>query len=661
MTQIDTAVLAITGNLTLIGDGLSGWGIIKMVILIATLIFIIRFTTRLFSGKKGFVSSYGVAGGDVLKQAVKDWAIKVHSRAPKLAFFVKWFPLEERGFDGQISTSLWDIRYELLAHMNWMLRYEVIFSKAYHVFEQSGKADRIWSGYQTKKGHYDGIVSGTRTYDIAQKEMEYFKWGTPWEPDPDMILKELDFSPTVGGTHGAMLDKYFQYYDEMGKKKRLARIPEVTAKVAYMDMARYNLRFLKDIKDMLVDKGFIHDSMVGQQIDKNAKIKENLKSSMDTLTDEVNDMAKDFWVRMWRYVYLSHLRLLSEELHSAYQMQGVFPRGWKYARDDAKFDVYIGEIDKDEHWDGMLWDTPRMLTKWSGPNPYSATVGIGVQHGNDPNPGRLFDVDMRGWVMADLHRITFMDYPEAQGRTTPPHTAPCPDPSRFKTTRRWFFIRKIRDLKHWSAFPVHPLTRDVRKMSGHLLEGHQAEMLRWIRDEWWNYLENMETGMWMPRSRNFKLYTERHKKGEDYDFAYAKQKNIARRHEPKSGFEAYDREALKNPGFHFYWGRQDLTMADRTDARFPKEKRGHVLCPYPGISVFGQSKYLFDYIANKIDDVDRRVAALKLFPWSAREGEEEYFQAYDQVAKDLGIDLTQPTSGKTAQSTTPQGGPNPGP
>jgi len=413
-----------------------------------------------------------------------------------------------------------------------------------------------------------GELHGDKSLALTQRDIDFYKWGTPYIIDPDEFVIELKGNDRYPLDRRMTVKDLFKARDDFGKLKTIPQWSDTRARTGALDPTRIILVALKKLPELL-------SANLTQKTDEAAEhhrkeIKSDLAGKQGSLTpylEEKQDSWKVLVKKIRNYSKLLYVRMAIEELATSYLMFGQsMMRGYRFARPQADCDVY--EVRGIPHTPFYKFEVVRKLdtTKIGTDSSYK------LETTNEKNEkifvDGLYEVDNRGWVIKDLNGLRYLGYPEYPRGTPKPDYIP--EPYRHNGS---LAVRKLRN------------RNDIVYMN-------EAHLSRWLLQEWEGYLENMRTGYFNPRSRSWRDYQFRHLKPYQ-DFYY---KNPVRRQMniTKEGRAAFDREALKNPGFHPFWGRQkiDLEATDKIHDTLP-------VSPLPSISVEGLSSYIISVVKNR--------------------------------------------------------------
>ncbi len=193
----------------------------------------------------------------------------------------------------------------------------------------------------------------------------------------------------------------------------------------------------------------------------------------------------------------------------------------------------------------------------------------------DKSRGLRHEVDVRGFVLEDIHRI---EIDKADKASLP-------------------YIRRIK-IEDMEDFPQE--------------RGSYANWV-WVygamENEWLWFLEDLRNGTYHPHSKTFDNYDYLIKEENllkfDEETMLSFEKSSARHAPGLGGNPAFDHEALQYPGLWVYWGKRNYW--DET----PPEPRN----PYPTLSTYGLSRFLDLIVRTREKNAEIHNRFLKFFTY----------------------------------------------
>ncbi len=242
-----------------------------------------------------------------------------------------------------------------------------------------------------------------------------------------------------------------------------------------------------------------------------------------------------------------------------YNMYGQYVRGFCFARKDAV--PFLYEVEIVEGSDNGIQKT----INWESATKRGSSAPIASEPGSG---GLRVEVNLFGYVVSDINKIQILgEPPQANGN---------------------FFVRRYR--KEDIVFTYS----DQAKFS---------EIVTWSYNDWKFDVEDMKKGIWHPYSRSMADYGPIIGKGylkfdaRRWKYLLLDAPTFKKLLHPRND-TAFDREALKNPGFFKYWGRKDYF--DPSPAS-PLNKPAN---PYPTISIDGLWDFIIRVAMKHSDNTD---------------------------------------------------------
>lgn len=457
--------------------------------------------------------------------------------------------------DSRAEYPFHRLRYELNVLMNYLLRWQVYVSKQKYVEEvQNFVTNKIDVNYEA-------------TFSTGQQKSDYIEYsaGYKYEQDPKTSRWEqrqriLEFISKNGKLSGKVPG-------QPGSKNRHVLVCE------YMNRLK---TFLEEVAD---------GTFVPGNYDNPTRFKEILMGSMQEIFDGISGDHKNTYTPAKKSLMRYGLSQFRDSIRWAMldmnNVSGWYKHPYKFASVDARPYVVTAEVTKKNGKIEILREIKKKRILES--------IGQKMNNNFGEQQKILWEVDNKGRFMQDINKI-MIEEKHMKG------------------------VSLVKKPDYEDIGVAEGGTKEVRYRKVDPEDVYQGDELKEIASamassEWQFFNDDILTGYLHPKSRTWRDYETAH---DAQDWSY---EGLERGAPPKlSGPEAFDREALKDPGDHHYRGRKNYydSNPDQLNKEAPVSN-------YPAVSIIGLTNYIIDLVKKTLSE----------------EEQETFFEMYPQYKHDF--------------------------
>jgi len=510
---------------------------------------------------------------------------------------------------GEFAESLRRLNVELQTFMNYMLRLEVFKYKMGTVWNQEVMATKIY-----------GTFEAHDTFEKVREEFRVNKDGTGYVYHMDDYIETRTEVLSYTGDDGNPVELW-----------QGAPTPKIGISNTWIPL----VQAFKGLSSLKKNKKIDTDKI---EREKGEAVK--TRDMVSKAVIELGNMRTDFNAflksdkQMGLYNIIEHDRI---ETLDNYIMQGQWEHSYRFGKSASKPLVYLMEVSTgktSEEGEGVFHKVDR-----------ESAICLGFEDdklGSEVEEKRMpYEVSYEGWVLKDLNDAKFA------GRIT---TGP------YKGQR--FMDKLSKDVPNPAGKYVK-----VRRVKNVNYSTQQSDMYdrkydsitKWLHIEWKGYFKNLTQGLYSPNSLVAQNYRDKFKlkpriEKPTFDgtvksvltwgpsqikeiFSWRREFNLDNdlKNNPENSIKregygekdpTFDREALKDPGYDSYWGKEEYWSDDLNELNKNFDRPGieppHPNCPFPHISCKGLGEYIKTYLGAVIDkdDIAEINRQLRMFSWA---------------------------------------------